>query len=71
VLDGERLTLDVVADRDLRRRADVDRIAKATDLAFVVGVGDGRQDGGVVEVFDEFARPDFGDEITGVLGATG
>ena len=61
-LHGQVLVDLVVRDRDRRTRADDDLVALTLDLTLVVGVRDRGQNGGVVELFEQFAGPDFRDE---------
>jgi hypothetical protein len=52
----------VVADRDRRLGPDVDLVALVANFAFVVGVADRCQHGAGVELLDQLARPDLGNE---------
>ena len=61
-------TSGVVADADGRSHADTDGIALVLQLTFVVGVGDLRQHGVLVELGQQLAGPQGGDESTRVRG---
>ena len=62
------LANSVVGDADRRSQTDTDGIALVLQLAFVIGVSDFRQHGVLIELGQQFAGPQGGDESAGVRG---